>query len=54
MVSMTRGRSTLGLGLGHTNRRLFAPQNAPGLVVYGTEDESWYAQVFLCARPEFA
>jgi len=46
MVSMTRGRSTLGLGLGYTNRRLFAPQNAPGIVVYGTEDESWYAQIF--------
>ncbi len=45
-MSIARGRSTLGFGLGYANRRLFAPDGAPGIVVTGAEDESYYAQIF--------
>ena len=45
-LTMARGRSTLGFGLGYSNRRLFAPDAAPGLIVGGADDESWYAQIF--------
>ena len=45
-LTVARGRSTLGFGLGYSNRRLFAPDAAPGLIVAGADDESWYAQIF--------
>lgn len=41
-----RGRSTYGAGIGYADRRLFAPAGAPGFVVDGAEDESWYGQLF--------
>ena len=46
-VSYQRGRSTMGVGLGYTSRRLFAPDEAPGLIVSGVEDDSYYGQIFL-------
>ncbi|MGE7206215.1 hypothetical protein ACQKJZ_11115 [Sphingomonas sp. NPDC019816] len=45
-LTRTSGRSTMGIGLGYSNRRLFAPDAAPGLIVGGADDESWYAQIF--------
>ncbi|WP_267435564.1 hypothetical protein [Sphingomonas sp. GM_Shp_1] len=45
-IAMSRGRSTLGFGIGYANRRLFAPEGSPGTIVYGAEDESYYAQIF--------
>ncbi|WP_230481535.1 hypothetical protein [Sphingomonas sp. Leaf21] len=45
-IALSRGRSTLGFGIGYANRRLFAPDQAPGLIVYGAEDDSYYAQIF--------
>jgi hypothetical protein len=41
-----RGRSTWGAGLGYSNRKLYAPRVAPGLVVSGLQDESYYGQLF--------
>ncbi|WP_294240376.1 hypothetical protein [uncultured Sphingomonas sp.] len=46
-MTVSQGRTTLGFGLGYSNRRLFAPDTAPGIIVYGAEDESYYAQIFL-------
>lgn len=46
-LSYQRGRSTLGVGLGYTSRRLFAPDGAPGLIVSGVQDDSYYGQIFL-------
>lgn len=45
-LTMAGARSTLGFGVGYSNRRLFAPDAAPGLIVGGADDESWYAQIF--------
>ncbi|TXC70838.1 hypothetical protein FSB78_07710 [Sphingomonas ginsenosidivorax] len=42
----TRGRSTWGAGIGYANRKLYAPRVAPGLVVSGLEDQSYYGQLF--------
>jgi hypothetical protein len=42
----SRGRSTWGVGLGYANRKLYAPRAAPGLVVSGLEDQSYYGQLF--------
>ncbi len=42
----TRGRTTWGAGIGYANRRLYAPRAAPGLIVSGLEDESYYGQLF--------
>ena len=46
MVSLARGRSTLGLGIGYSRRSLLAPEGAPGIITYGVDDQSWYAQIF--------
>ena len=46
VVSATRGRTTYGAGAGYTNRKLFTPNLAAGVVAYGLEDESWYGQLF--------
>ncbi|WP_419807276.1 hypothetical protein [Sphingomonas sp.] len=45
VVSATRGRTTIGGGVGYANRKLFSPDR-PGVTVYGIEDESYYAQLF--------
>ena len=45
VVSMTRGESSLGFGVGYANRKFFAP-NSPGITIIGTSDESYYAQLF--------
>ncbi len=42
----TRGRSSWGAGIGYANRRLYAPNLAPGIVVTGLEDQSYYGQLF--------
>ncbi len=46
VIVATRGRSTWGGGVGYANRRLYAPNVAPGLIVTGLEDESYYGQLF--------
>ena len=46
VLSRTRGRTSYGVGAGYANRKLHAPRVAPGTVVYGVTDESYYAQVF--------
>ena len=43
-VSMSRGRSTLGIGLGYANRRYFVA--GTNNVANGVTDQSYYAQVF--------
>jgi hypothetical protein len=45
VVSVTRGRSSLGFGAGYANRKFYAPQS-PGVVINGITDESYYAQLF--------
>ncbi|SFN74129.1 hypothetical protein [Sphingomonas sp. OK281] len=42
----TRGRSTWGAGLGYASRKLYAPSLAPGVVVSGLDDQSYYGQLF--------
>lgn len=44
--AVTRGPQSFGVGAGYTNRRLYAPRTAPGLTVFGVEDEGYYGQVF--------
>ncbi len=46
VIVATRGRSTFGAGLGYANRKLYAPNFAPGIVVTGLEDQSYYGQLF--------
>ncbi len=46
VYSETQGRSRVGLGFGYANRRLYAPPAAPGIAILGTNDESYYAQIF--------
>ncbi len=46
VIVATRGRSTFGAGLGYANRKLYAPNFAPGIVVTGIEDQSYYGQLF--------
>lgn len=46
VLSTARGRSSYGIGLGYSNRRLYAPRGAPGIDLFGVEDESYYAQGF--------
>ncbi len=46
VIVATRGRSTWGAGAGYANRKLYAPNVAPGLVVTGLEDQSYYGQLF--------
>ncbi|WP_380788681.1 hypothetical protein [Sphingomonas sp. R86521] len=46
VVIATRGRSTWGAGIGYANRKLYAPRVAPGIVVSGLEDQSYYGQLF--------
>jgi hypothetical protein len=46
VISTTQGRTSYGVGAGYANRKLNAPRVAPGTVVYGVTDESYYAQLF--------
>ena len=46
VISAQRGRSTFGAGAGYSNRKLFAPRTGSGIVTYGLDDQSWYAQLF--------
>ncbi len=46
VIVATRGRSTWGAGAGYANRKLYSPNVAPGLVVTGLEDQSYYGQLF--------
>lgn len=43
VLSMNAGPTTLGLGAGYANRRYLVP---PGVIVAGTSDDNWYAQLF--------
>ncbi len=46
VIVATRGRSTWGGGVGYVNRKLFAPQDTPGIAIDGLDDESYYGQLF--------
>ncbi|MEI5687311.1 hypothetical protein [Sphingomonas kyungheensis] len=46
VVSITRGRSAYGGGIGYANRKLFDRDDVPGVTLYGVEDQSAYAQLF--------
>lgn len=46
VLSITRGRSTFGGGIGYANRKLFNRDSVPGVTLYGVEDQSAYGQLF--------
>jgi len=46
LLSVTRGRSVYGGGVGYANRKLFNRDDVPGVTLYGIEDESYYGQLF--------
>ena len=46
VLSATRGPATFGIGGGYANRKLFAPDQITGAVIYGREDQSWYGDIF--------
>ncbi len=46
VIVATRGRSTWGAGAGYASRKLYAPSLAPGVVVSGLDDQSYYGQLF--------
>ena len=46
VISTVRGPTSMGFGAGYSNRKLYAPDAAPGITVFGTDDESYYAQLF--------
>ena len=46
VLSATRGRTTLGGGIGYINRKLYSRDDTPGVTLYGVEDQSYYAQGF--------
>lgn len=46
VLSARRGLNRFGIGAGYANRRLFSPQTAPGLSIYGLDDQSVYVQGF--------
>ncbi|MFN3433434.1 MAG: hypothetical protein ACK4ZY_03470 [Sphingomonas sp.] len=46
VVSVTRGRSSYGGGIGYANRKLFNRDSVPGVTLYGIEDQSAYGQLF--------
>ena len=46
VVSINRGLSTYGFGAGYANRELYAPNIPLGALVYGSHDQSAYAQFF--------
>ncbi|HXH17237.1 MAG TPA: hypothetical protein VNJ10_14020 [Sphingomonas sp.] len=46
VIVSTRGRTTWGAGAGYTSRKLYAPTGAPGVLVSGLDDQSYYGQLF--------
>jgi hypothetical protein len=46
VLSVTRGRSIYGGGIGYANRKLFNRARVAGVTLYGIEDESYYGQLF--------
>jgi hypothetical protein len=50
VLSVNRGLTTYGFGAGYTNRKLFQPNNAAGVTLYGLEDESYYGQFFVARQ----
>ena len=46
VMSITRGLNVFGVGAGYANREIYAPDTAPGVVISGLEDQSWYGQIF--------
>jgi hypothetical protein len=46
VIAASRGRATFGTGIGYASRTLYAPDAAPGVVVSGLDDDSYYAQLF--------
>lgn len=46
VYSVSRGPETVGLGAGYANRSLHTGYVAPGVTLYGIEDQSVYAQAF--------
>lgn len=46
VLSITRGRSTFGGGVGYASRKLFDREAVPGVTLYGVEDQSAYGQLF--------
>ncbi len=46
VLSASRGYNRFGVGAGWANRHLFSPHTAPGLSVYGLDDNSYYVQGF--------
>jgi hypothetical protein len=46
VVSINRGLSTYGFGAGYANRELYSPNVPLGALVYGSHDQSAYAQFF--------
>ncbi|MCP3734453.1 hypothetical protein M9979_06125 [Sphingomonas sp. RP10(2022)] len=46
VLSITRGRSSYGGGIGYANRKLFNRDTVPGVTLYGIEDQSAYGQLF--------
>ncbi|GGO98058.1 hypothetical protein EV664_11123 [Stakelama pacifica] len=47
VIAFNRGQTRLGLGLGYTQRRFFAPQDAAGgATIDGVTDRSYYVQAF--------
>lgn len=47
VVSVTRGRTNFGVGLGYANRDYLASNAGPGFSIDGFEDESYYAQAYI-------
>lgn len=46
VLSVTRGRSIYGGGIGYANRKLFNRDSVAGVTLFGIEDESYYGQLF--------
>nr|WP_254602765.1 hypothetical protein [Sphingomonas bacterium] len=44
VLSASRGYNRFGVGAGYSNRRLFSPRTAPGLSLYGLDNDSYYVQ----------
>lgn len=47
IVSINRGATRYGFGVGYANRHFNAPDRGVGFTVNGIDDESYYAQAFL-------
>jgi len=47
VLSASRGPLSFGFGAGYANRHFYAPDSAPGTVVSGVEDQSYYGQFYV-------